>query len=110
MAEAFRVVRLPTTELSLPHLLPSRTFSIVPDIRPEVKVEKSEVEETFATQARLSSTTHPDASASQSNANLDRLSIIRDYAKRVGLDVKSAETEEKLRGYLQANLENAHRE
>lgn len=38
------------------------------------------------------------------------MSIIRDYVKRVRIDVQFADTEDKIRSYFRAKLENLRRE
>lgn len=45
----------------------------------------------------------------QSISTTDHLSIIRDFVKRVGIDGQFADTEDEIRGYLKAKLENLRR-
>lgn len=61
-----------------------------------MEVKDPQVEDPSAKGARSSSASHPVASVSQSIANLDQLSTIPDFVRRVGVDVESAETKEEI--------------
>lgn len=78
--------------------------------RPEVKVEEPGGEGPSAKQARSSSTTQLVALVSQLISNTNFLSTIRDFVRRVGVNVDFVEAEEKICNYLRAKLENACRE
>lgn len=109
IVEAPCVTDFPTTEFSLPFLLPSKPVSIVAETFPEVGAAELEVEKPSVKRARSSGTTHSVASVLQSVSDTDCLSMIRDIVGRTGVDFDSAETEYEIRGFLRAKLENARR-
>lgn len=91
--KAPRITRLPATDFSLPLLLPSKSVFFVTDTLSKVEVEKPEVEEPSAKQARSSGTTHPNATVTRSIFSPDRLSVLRNFVGHMGVDVEFLETE-----------------
>lgn len=104
------VICSPAAEPLLPLLLTNKPTSLVVDASAEVKVEEPHVDEPFAKRVCSSSSMHPISSMSQSISTTDRLSIIRDFEQRTGIDEQLAETEDEIDGYLRARLENPRRE
>lgn len=104
------VLRLSATEFCLPLLLPPKPVSIVADTLPEQEIGNPDIEQPFAKQARLFSTTPPVVSVWPPTFIMDQLSIIRDFVGCMDNDVEFPETEKEVRGYLRAKSVNARRE
>lgn len=110
VVDSFRVIRLTTEEVFLPHLLPIGLVSLAEDPVPEVKAEKPEVNKPSVKRARSSNTKCPVPSVLELISNTNCLSIICLFVEWAGVDVQLAETEEKIKGYLRVKLENVRRE
>lgn len=108
--ETLLVTRLPAKKLSLPLSLQYRPIPLVVDALPEVEVEEPEVKEPSTNCARSTSITHLVASIFRSISITDRLSTIRDFVGRMGVDVQFTKIKDEICRYLQAKLENSCRE